>query len=520
MLPLLISMFTLFFPFAVHAADASQAQREVTIAYFYLNPCGSCKVAEEFTAKLDGLLQEVSTDVKVDLYAYNTFQLGNSDRMLAFCEEYRVPEESRKVPLLFLNGLWLQGDDAIEKQVVSVFAEAGDNRLHPAGLPNVAEDALLKPSSDSGSVSDIRTDETRIIYFSAPSCKACEKAEKVLKRLDENVQAVSAGVSLETQVTVEQFSLGDLQNINRIKWYFATYGVPEEKQIAPILFLGNTWISGDDLVFEDLLDLIASGKGLDTNVMPDNLQQDIQTEPSLDSPSYSLAGVLATGLLNGLNPCSLAMMLFFLSLLATRPSGVLKPGLFFAGGKFLGFCLLGFLFQGLFSRMEIPWFQSVSRIIIIVLASFMVLMNLNDFLAAKKESYQSIRLQLPVKLRGLNHRWLKKAAALEGTPMFLLSCLLLGLVVSVGDFLCTGQIYLATILYVMKSSPETGSLAIPTFLAYGIAFITPLLILTFLVHRGRAVFDVSEWVRSHMAAIKLVNALFFVLFGLWALFFW
>jgi cytochrome c biogenesis protein CcdA len=104
--------------------------------------------------------------------------------------------------------------------------------------------------------------------------------------------------------------------------------------------------------------------------------------------------------------------------------------------------------------------------------------------------------------------------------MFLAACLLLGLIVSIGDFLCTGQIYLATILYVMQSSNGLDVRAVLTFLGYGVAFVTPLLVLTFLVHRGREVFDVSEWVRRHMPAIKLVNACFFVLFGIWVVFFW
>ncbi len=516
----LISLTVMFFTLTVSATGASPAKPTVTIAYFYINPCESCKVAEEFTLKLDGLLRDVTSGVEVDLHTFNIFRLGYADRMLAFCQLYGVPEENREVPLLFMNGLWLQGASNIEQQAASLFVTASDNRLHPAGLPNLPEDVISMPSSEAGAISDIGANETRIIYFSAPACNACEKTEKILSRLDTKVQVVSGGVSLETKVTVQQFSLGDIQNINRIKWYFSAYGVPEEAQSAPILFFGNTWVSGEDVVFEKLLEDITTGKGLRTKEMPENTGKDLQKEPDLESPSYSLAAVLATGLLNGLNPCSLAMMLFFLSLLAVRPSGVLKPGLVFAVGKFLGFCLLGFVFQGLFSRMQMPWFQTISRISIIVLAAVMVLLNLNDFRAAGKESYQSIRLQLPKKLRGLNHRWLKKAAELEGSHMFLLSCLLLGLIVSVGDFLCTGQIYLATILYVMKSSPGMDSRAILTFLAYGIAFIFPLLVLTFLVHRGRAVFDVTEWVRSHMAAIKLANACFFILFGIWAVFFW
>ncbi len=526
-----ISMFLLLSTMTgVLPAAASEKKSTVTVAYFYMNPCASCKVAEEFTAKLDKLLGDARVNVGMEMYTFNTFHQNDADHMKEFCDAYGVPEEKRRLPLLFMNGLWLQGDKSIEEGAASLFLSASDNALHPPGLPKNpnASPASDPDSSSPGSVSPdsslespgIKPNESRILYFSAPACKACEQAEKVLTGLNASYPVIVDGVPVDTNVTVQTFSLGDSQNAKRIGWYFTAYGVPEASQTAPIFFYGNKWISGDSAVSGQLLADIAAGKGLGTRIMPPELMLDQTNSPNLDKPTYSLPGVLATGLLNGLNPCSLAMMLFFLSLLAVRPGGILKAGILFATGKFIGFCLLGILFQGLFSRMQAPWFQSASKVVLILLAGMMILLNLNDFRAAGKESYQSIRLQLPKKLRGMNHRWLKKVASLEGSRIFLAACLILGLIVSIGDFLCTGQIYLATILYVMQSSNGLDTRAILTFLGYGIAFVTPLLVLTFLVHRGREVFDVSEWVRRHMPAIKLVNACFFVLFGVWVVFFW
>ena len=355
-----------------------------------------------------------------------------------------------------------------------------------------------------------------IVYFSAPACEACAEAEKVLKALP-----VSA-------LTIQRYSLGDLDQIKRIKWYFEAYHVPDGEQQAPVVFFGNRWISGGKEIVEGLPEAVRSGEIANTRVMPEADAAVLPDSPNrlevagksgetaLDGVDYRLGGILATGLLNVLNPCSLAMMLFFLSLLAFGPNGVLRAGLLFAFGKFTGFCLLGIVFLQVLSQVRISSMETLFKWIVLVTAVVMVVLNLRDSHATRKEAYQSVRLQLPRKLRGLNHRWLKKAAALEGTPLFGGACFGFGMAVSVGDFLCTGQIYLATILYVMKANPQVDGHALVVFLLYGVAFVLPLIVLTLLIQRGRAVLDVSERIRRHMPAIKLANACFFALFGVWA----
>lgn len=81
-------------------------------------------------------------------------------------------------------------------------------------------------------------------------------------------------------------------------------------------------------------------------------------------------------------------------------------------------------------------------------------MNFLDFLSVRKSEYGKVRMQLPKKLRHLNHQMLKKASHMEGAFLGIL-ILGLGIAVSLGEFFCTGQIYMASILYPSPDGQRT-----------------------------------------------------------------
>lgn len=63
-------------------------------------------------------------------------------------------------------------------------------------------------------------------------------------------------------------------------------------------------------------------------------------------------------------------------------------------------------------------------------------------MAAKHENYGKIKLQLPTALKKINHGWIKRISGLENAWLLLLVSFALGVFISVGEFLCTGQIFL------------------------------------------------------------------------------
>jgi cytochrome c biogenesis protein CcdA len=148
----------------------------------------------------------------------------------------------------------------------------------------------------------------------------------------------------------------------------------------------------------------------------------------------------------------------------------------------------------------------------------MILLNLNDLLAAKSEKYNKIKLQLPQALRKRNHSWIKKLISSKKGVLPIACGLLLGLILSAGEFLCTGQIYLAVIVQVVHSGAELSGKALLYLLLYCIAFIIPLLVMIVLVIKGRKIFSLSDKFRQNMVWIKLCNMILFIIFFILVLF--
>jgi ABC-type nickel/cobalt efflux system permease component RcnA len=91
---------------------------------------------------------------------------------------------------------------------------------------------------------------------------------------------------------------------------------------------------------------------------------------------------------------------------------------------------------------------------------------------------------------------------------------ILGIIISIGEFLCTGQIYLLTLVYIMQISSQFDVMTVLSFLLYGLALIVPMILLLFIIHKGKEVFEVSELVRKNFQYIKLLNACVFLVFGI------
>ena len=81
---------------------------------------------------------------------------------------------------------------------------------------------------------------------------------------------------------------------------------------------------------------------------------------------------------------------------------------------------------------------------------------------------------------------------------------LLGIVISAGEFLCTGQVYLASLLYMVEQNAGFNPELAGNLVIYLIAMCVPMLLLTVLVSRGKSVMSAS-----HLPVIKLVYSIFF-----------
>lgn len=352
----------------------------------------------------------------------------------------------------------------------------------------------------------------KIHYFYATACEECDTSEQVLGELNRILKAKGA----THKVVIVKYEMESIENGVLLQKYFDDYRVPKKQQFTPIVFVGDSFFAGEKEIAAGVLSYLGREFVPETRQLA--VEESDKDEPVKAFKGITVLNVLLAGLINGLNPCSLSMLLFFLSLLMVKPVSISKMGGAYAIGKFIMYLLLGTLLFDLLARLNVGWYQSITKTVLLAFVILIAGLNIKDFFMARKEIYNKITTQLPTGLRKLNHIWIKKFTASRSNGLLLLGSFLLGLIISVGEFLCTGQIFLATIVYVLKGDSALNIKAFIYLVLYTVAFVSPVIAVSFVIARTKAVFDVSEAIRKRLPAIKLANAIVFLIFGLIVIF--
>lgn len=225
---------------------------------------------------------------------------------------------------------------------------------------------------------------------------------------------------------------------------------------------------------------------------------------------FSWIGIAIAGLIDGINPCVFSALIFFISLLAAaRMAGrkILAAGLVYCLACFL--CYLGIGF-GVFAFLQgISSFESVRVILelatVIVLLLFAVVTLVDAIRYRRSRRPERILLQLPDPLKKKAHSIMRRGLA---SRYLLPGVFLIGSLVTVIESVCTGQVYLPTLVFLTR---EHGmGLWIFYLLLYNLMFIAPLLIIFFFAWRGSSTMTFIHWSKRQVFYSKLAMSLFFL----------
>ncbi len=150
-----------------------------------------------------------------------------------------------------------------------------------------------------------------------------------------------------------------------------------------------------------------------------------------------------------------------------------------------------FLFT-ILSKLNIHLFSIIAKVIMAGTLLILIILNLQDYFSVKTEKYNKFKVQLPTALRRFNHNIIKKLTNITDSKLMLLISLVLGVLISFGEFLCTGQIYLATIITILQTNSQLNIQALIYFIIYDFALITPLLLVAYIIHKSIEMFNDSE----------------------------
>lgn len=340
----------------------------------------------------------------------------------------------------------------------------------------------------AGTACALEAAESRVIYVYVTACESCARVNALLDGLPDEVELASGA----SKIKIERINLGE--ELARVQGLFEQCAVPEEDRIAPIVFVGDSYLAGEAVICENLERWLKEGRGAETAPEGENRAAD------LSDLTWLTAG--AAGLVGGMNPCALSMLLLFLT---TVMSVWEHPGRYAAAfliSKFAVYLLIGTVLMGAFRMWNPTWLPTAAKWLLTVLGGALILLNLSDALAARRERYGDIRNQLPTGIRGFLRRTIQR---MMGGKYLMAAAIAVGAIVAMSEFLCAGQVYLATLLTAVQT--DLGSLRWLLMLAlYCAAFLLPSAMVTGLVLWGRSAIPVTDWLCGHMPAVKLLTA--------------
>lgn len=374
---------------------------------------------------------------------------------------------------------------------------------------------LFFPAFASG---DDDLESAKLIMFFSPGCHHC------IETLRNDMPKLEA--EFKDKVSFEY------RDISREEDYRLLLGVLQENEEGavkfqvPIFYMGGRLLAPKKESYDALRSFIAAN--LKSKAVIGLNMADLTAH----FKSFVPAAVILAGLGDGINPCAFTVIVFFISFLSLqgyRRRETACIGLSFIFAVFLTYLGIGLGIFNFLYRYRGFWAVTYSlNILIGGLSIILGIFALYDFIEFKKTgSTEGLILQLPKPIKERIHRVIgffhrrapqeKQAASRPGLSRLFLSALGCGFLVSLLEAVCTGQVYLPTISFVLKSTSLKFE-ALGYLLLYNIMFSVPLLVIFVLALLGTTNQQFSGFLKRHLGLVKILMAVLF--FGLGGYLIW
>jgi len=349
-----------------------------------------------------------------------------------------------------------------------------------------------------------------IDFFGVSTCQECFEAEMMIESLKYEV---------EDEVVLNKFLLSESENQELKLKYAIVYGVDEsEYDLYPMIFIGKDAFTPSNLEPGALLESMQNYSQEEREAKQseiDSLDEDVGQRLTERYEQFGFLVVLGAGLIDGINPCAFVVLIFLVSYLYYVGRGrneILIAGIFFAIGIFAAYLAMG---TGLLGA--VGYIESVSRVFqlvfypaMAVFTGVLAILSVVDFYRMRYKNKKAI-LELSPGLKKKTHEIIRKNARAK---TIWIASLVAGILVSFVEFMCTGQVYLPTIVYIINSSGVSGR-ALGFLMIYNLGFTVPIIAITLIAYFSSSTKKIQEFMTSTQAAAKiklLMGALFVVFF--------
>ncbi|MCM8801209.1 MAG: hypothetical protein NC912_04255 [Candidatus Omnitrophica bacterium] len=354
-----------------------------------------------------------------------------------------------------------------------------------------------------------------LLIFYSESCHACHRV----------INEVMPDIEKEFfhKIRIRYLSIAEVDNYKLLVALREKYQC--QKKGIPTVFIEGKILVGYEEIKQNLRDAIIKALKKKKTIKIINL-------PWVDLverfQSWGVLTIVSAGLVDGINPCAFTVIVFFISFLSLqgyRRKKLLGIGLSFIFAVFLTYVLIGLgIFRFLYALKGFYWLTKFIYYLIAFLCFILAGFCLYDlWLFKKTKKTEAMTLQLPKIIKnkihaiiGLHYRKTppqKQISSQVNLIRLIISAFVVGFLVSLLEAVCTGQLYLPTLTFVLKE-PSLRFKAFWYLILYNLMFVIPLVFVLLLGLLGTTSERFSYFMRKHMVVIKLLMALLFLIFGI------
>ncbi len=346
-----------------------------------------------------------------------------------------------------------------------------------------------------------------IDYFYEPGCPECLRIKReVLPDLAERYEGF---------YQLNRHDMGLVSNVVKLVAYQEALGVTKNSPVS--MFVDYTKaLCGIEAIRSGLfpfLDESIEARMMSAWTPPNPIDWDASCgmeRARQRAGSFTVPAVIAAGLIDGINPCAISTLVFFMSLLIVsgiRGRGLLLMGTSFCLASFATYTAIGFgLLRCLHMLEAFPTAKAVFEGVLAATLLLLAFLSFRDAIRYRRShNPHHVSVQLPDKVKRLIHTFLRKGVK---SHHLLLAGLGVGTVVTALETVCTGQVYVPTMALVIREGGDSRILAL--LLLYNAMFIMPLTAAIILTRYGLTTQTMLRWSKQNVPSSKILLGIFFL----------
>jgi len=467
------------------------------VIVFHSPACPHCRI----------VVNEVLPELQIrygDQLEIRLYNLMENEGYLAFAALLQaLPDAPTGIPQAYVNDRVLVGSAEIPEQLPLII----DDCLQQGGCD---WPFTFEPAATEIAGATIETQPVHMAFVYDPTCLECNRVRYDLDYL-------------ETQypnLNIERYDIR--QEAAFIESLCEAYGVPPElRLITPAIFVGENYIHSHEITLEHLRSLIEADNPSTAVAPRDRVKvQDLESAEAHIVErfrQFSLLAIALAGLLDGLNPCAFTTIIFFVSYLAMvgrRGREILLVGTSFTLAVFLTYLVMGLGLAELVGRLgNVSALGKIIYGVTALICLIFAVISFVDWLKIRQGKLNEIVLQLPKVLKQRIHGTIRTHSRMQG---FIGAAFAAGVLVSIFELACTGQVYLPTIVFVTGIS-EMRWIALLALVIYNLMFVVPLIVVFLMTYWGTSSKQLTNFFENKAALVKLLTALLFGGLGIWLL---